>query len=108
MANMIKHDAAETTKPDASPEILEGQKTEAAGPPKSQLRRRVEARIAELIAELERMGDDPTKHKQIRAIHLALKGVHDTMSENSENVGRMEAATMSRWLDSVKYLGGGS
>jgi hypothetical protein len=29
------------------------------------------------------------------------------MSENSENVGRMEAATMSRWLDSVKYLGGG-
>ena len=106
MANMIKHDAAETTKPDSSPELLEGQKTEAAGPPKSQLRRRVETRIAELVAELERLNDDPTKHKQIRAIHLALKGVHDSMSENSENVGRMEAAQMSRWLDSTKYLGG--
>src|SRR3954468_5765923 len=106
MANMIKHDAAEPNKPDHSPEILEGQKTEAAGPPKNQLRRRVETRIAELIAVLERLGDDPTKHKQIRAIHLALKGVHDTMSENSETVGRMEAAQMSRWLDSTKYLGG--
>ena len=106
MANMIKHDSAEPTKPDPSPELLEGQKTEAAGPPKSQLRRRVETRIAELIAELERISEDPAKHKQMRAIQMALKGVHDSMSEQAENVGRMEAAQMSRWLDSTKYLGG--
>jgi len=105
MANLIKDEAAEPIKPDNSPERLEGQKTEAAGPPKNQLRRRVETRIAELIAELERIGDDPSKHKQMRAIQLSLKGVHDTMSESSENVGRMEAAAMSRWLDSTKYLG---
>jgi hypothetical protein len=108
MANLIKDESAEPIKTDHSPELLEGQKTEGAGPPKNQLRRRVETRIAQLIAELERLNDDPAKHKQIRAIHLALKGVHDTMSESSENVGRMEAAQMSRWLDSVKYLGGGS
>lgn len=104
MANMIKYDAAETSKPDASKELLEGQKTDTAGPPKNQLRRRVETRIAELIAELDRLGDNPAMHKKIRAIQMSLKGVHDTMSEMSENVGRMEAAQMSRWLDSTKYL----
>jgi hypothetical protein len=107
MENIIKQITPETTKSDASSQLLEGQKPEAAGPPKNQLRRRVETRIAELEAELARIGDDPTKHKQSRAIYMALKGVHDSMSASSENVGRMEAAQMSRWLDSTKYLGGG-
>lgn len=108
MDDIIKQITPETEKSDASTQLLEGQKAEPAGPPKNQLRRRVEARIAELEAELERLGDDPAKHRQIRAIHIALKGVHDSMSQESANVGRMEAAQMSRWLDSTKYLGGGS
>ena len=107
MDDIIKQITPETTKSDASSQLLEGQKPESAGPPKNQLRRRVETRIAELEAELARIADDPTKQKQSRAIYMALKGVHDSMSASSENVGRMEAAQMSRWLDSTKYLGGG-
>lgn len=77
-----------------------------AGPPKSQLRRRVDARIAELEAALERFGDDPAKQKQARAIQMALKGAHDSMNLGAERVGAMEAALMTRWLESTQYLAG--
>lgn len=105
MDDIIKQITPETEQSDKSTQLLEGQKAEPAGPPKSQLRRRVEARIAELEAVLERLGDDPSKHRQIRAIHLALKGIHDSISPDGSSVGRMEAAQMSRWLDSTRYLG---
>lgn len=77
-----------------------------AGPPKSQLRRRVDARIAELEAALQRFGDDPAKQKQARAIQMALKGAHDSMNLGAERVGAMEAALMTRWLESTQYLAG--
>lgn len=107
MDDIIKEIAPDADKRDANARLEEGPAA-PAGPPKNQLRRRVEARIAELEAELERLGDDPSKQKQSRAIYMALKGVHDSMSAESANVGRMEAAQMTRWLDSVRYLGGGS
>lgn len=76
-----------------------------AGPPKSQLRRRVEARITELEAAVEKLSADPSKHKQVRAILLSLKGVHDWMGPDTEKMGPLEAAQMSRWLASVAHLG---
>jgi hypothetical protein len=105
---MIKLINFDTRKTEPRPDGQSADKADAPPPPKNQLRRRVEARIAELEAELERLGDDPAKHKQIRAIRAALKGVHDTMSLNSANVGTMEAAQMTRWLESVRYLAVGS
>lgn len=80
----------------------------AAGPPKSQLRRRVEERIAELEAVLAKVGDDPAKHKQARAIAMAIKGAHDWMNPSNEKMGPLESAQMSRWLVSTQYLSQGS
>lgn len=80
----------------------------AAGPPKSQLRRRVEERMAELEAVLEKIGEDPAKQKQARSIAMALKGVHDWMTPSGGPVSPMESAQMARWLESSKYLGQGS
>lgn len=74
------------------------------GPPKSQLRRRVDARLAELEATLERIDGDPAKQKQISAIRLALKGAHDTMNLSGNRAGHMEAAQMTRWLENTQYL----
>jgi hypothetical protein len=101
---MSKLDTFETT--DQVPEQTAPQEQPPAGPPKSQLRRRVDARIAELEAVLERLNDDPAKHKQIRAIHMALKGAHDTMNLSSNRTGHMEAQLMTRWLESTQYLTG--
>ena len=80
------------------------QAPQPAGPPKSQLRRRVDARLAELQAALEQLDGDPAKSKQISAIKLALKGAHDTMNLSSTRAGHMEAAQMTRWLESTQYL----
>lgn len=75
-----------------------------ASPPKNQLARRVAARIAQLEEALERFGDDPAKQKQARAIRLALKGAHDSMNLRGDKMGPMEAAQMTRWLESTQYL----
>ena len=77
----------------------------APAPPKSQLRRRLEERIAELEAALEKVAEDPARQKQARAIAMALKGVHDWMTPGGGAMGPMESAQMSRWLESTKYLG---
>ena len=105
MDDIIKQITPETTKSDASSQLLEGQKPEAAGPPKNQLRRRVEARMAELEAALERLGEDPARQKQARAIYMAIKGARDSMSPGTGAMGPMEAAQMTRWLASTEHLG---
>lgn len=74
-------------------------------PFKNQLRRRVEARMAELEAAMERLGEDPARQKQARAIYLALKGARDSMSPGTGAMGPMEAAQMTRWLASTEHLG---
>lgn len=74
------------------------------GPPKSQLRRRVDVRLAELEAALARLDGDPEKRQQASAIRLALKGAHDTMNLSGTRAGHMEAAQMTRWLESTQYL----
>lgn len=80
------------------------QAVQPASPPKSQLRRRVDARIAELEAELARLDDDPAKRTKISAIRQALKGAHDSMNLDSAHTGHMQAGTMTRWLASTQYL----
>lgn len=94
---------AETAAPSAPPVTTQA----PAGPPKSQLRRRVEERMAELEAALEKLAEDPAKQKQARAIAMALKGANDWMTPSGQ-MGPMEAAQMSRWLVSTQYLTQGS
>lgn len=72
--------------------------------PKNQLIRRVEARIALLEGALERLGDDPAKQKQARAIQMALKGARDSMNLGADRVSSMESQLMARWLESTQYL----
>lgn len=96
---------AETAAPEAPSVTTQAQAP--AGPPKSQLRRRVEERMAELAAALEKLAEDPAKQKQARAIAMALKGANDWMTPSGQ-MGPMEAAQMSRWLVSTQYLVQGS
>lgn len=103
---MEKMNKVDNAEPAQGPEPTDSkeQAAQPASPPKSQLRRRVDARLAELEAALERLDDDPAKHKQIRAIQMALKGAHDSMNLNGTRAGHMEAAQMTRWLESTQYL----
>lgn len=61
--------------------------------------------MAELEAVLERVGDNPARQKQARAIYMALKGARDSMSPGTGAMGPMEAAQMTRWLSSTENLG---
>ena len=88
---------------DTAPKETE-QAAQPAGPPKNQLRRRVDARIAKLETALERLSDDPANHKQVRAIVEALKGARNSMNLNGDHMGSMEAAQMARWLESTQHL----
>ncbi|MFO0578249.1 MAG: hypothetical protein U1A78_29950 [Polyangia bacterium] len=89
----------------AAPQPVAPQPAPPPQPPKNQLRRRIEARMAELEAALERLGEDPARQKQARAIYMALKGARDSMSPGTGAMGPMEAAQMTRWLASTEHLG---
>lgn len=96
--------ASEQAATPETPQATEAAPAAPASPPKNQLARRVAARIAQLEAALDRLGDDPEKQKQARAIRMALKGAHDSMNLRGDKMGPMEAAQMTRWLESTQYL----
>lgn len=102
---MSKDSSPETPSDEAPPAQAAPQPAPQPQPFKNQLRRRVEARMAELEAAMERLGEDPARQKQARAIYLALKGARDSMSPGTGAMGPMEAAQMTRWLASTEHLG---
>jgi hypothetical protein len=95
------------TPPSTQPEAPQepAQQSQPVSAPKNQLARRVAARISDLEASLGRLlGDDPTSEKRRANIHRALKAAQDSMNLNAERMGPMEAALMSRWLESTQLL----
>lgn len=71
---------------------------------KEQLRRRVDARIAELETERTQLAADDPKGERAQAVENALQAVRDAVGGSWENVGHMEAAQLAQWLTSTESL----
>lgn len=82
------------------PQAAEG--NDAGGRP--QLRRRVEARMQELEAALERLGGDGKQEARIHGLETELQAARDNIGGGWEHVGAVEAAQLSRWLERTEFL----
>lgn len=71
---------------------------------KEQLHRRVEGRLAELMAARSALAAHNGNRERAQAIETALQVAQGSMSGGWERIGQMEAAQLSQWLTQTEML----
>jgi hypothetical protein len=71
---------------------------------RQQLHERVDSRLAELAAELERCQGDQAHSEHAQAITAAIQVAGSTMAGGWDRVGEQEAAQLAGWLTTTEDL----
>jgi hypothetical protein len=71
---------------------------------REQLRKRVEARVGELEAELAKLSDPNTNTERAMGLKTELQVAKDAIGGGWDHVGEMEALRLSKWLQSTQPL----
>jgi hypothetical protein len=102
-------EAAQATTGEQNAPTTQAAQTEQTAAPKDhkdQLYRRVTARMDDIEKALASLSGNDVNSEHANALRLELANGKDAMSGGWEHVGEMEAARLSKWLESSQVLVG--